>query len=236
MLHSTSEYLQQLQNDKATLVDNLTTMGVTASDDETFTELVPKVLDISSGGDITITDASYLFYNGARLNSLNELLSACKNVTRCQSMFYNCYDLTSLDLSSFDTSNVTDMNNMFNNCTNLTSLDLSNFDTSGVTNMARMFYFCRNLTSLDLSSFDTSNVTNTSYVLYACNLLEKLIINRQDVFKMTNANMLQSTPIEDGTGYVYVPDNMVETYKSATNWSVYADQIKPISELPMEEV
>ena len=37
-----------------------------------------------------------------------------------------------------------------------------------------------------------------------------------------------------GTGYIYVQDNLVEQYKSATNWSTYADQIKPLSELPQE--
>jgi hypothetical protein len=29
---------------------------------------------------------------------------------------------------------------------------------------------------------------------------------------------------------IYVPDESVEAYKGATNWSAYADQIKPISE------
>ena len=29
---------------------------------------------------------------------------------------------------------------------------------------------------------------------------------------------------------IYVPDDSVEAYKSATNWSAYADQIKPLSE------
>ena len=48
---------------------------------------------------------------------------------------------------------------------------------------------------------------------------------------MSNINMLQSTPIANGTGYVYVPDDMVDTYKSATNWSTYASQIKGMSEL-----
>lgn len=43
-----------------------------------------------------------------------------------------------------------------------------------------------------------------------------------------------STPIESGTGYVYVQDELVEQYKVATNWVVYADQIKGLSELPAE--
>ena len=31
--------------------------------------------------------------------------------------------------------------------------------------------------------------------------------------------------------YFYVPDNLVDSYKAATNWSTYAAQIRPISEL-----
>lgn len=35
-------------------------------------------------------------------------------------------------------------------------------------------------------------------------------------------------------GYIYVDESMVDAYKSATNWSVLADQIKPLSEIPQE--
>ena len=38
------------------------------------------------------------------------------------------------------------------------------------------------------------------------------------------------TPIASGTGYIYVPDESVDAYKQATNWSQYASQIKPLSE------
>ena len=44
------EYITSLNTDKQTLVNNLTTKGVSASNEETFTTLVPKVLDIDSGG------------------------------------------------------------------------------------------------------------------------------------------------------------------------------------------
>ena len=33
-------------------------------------------------------------------------------------------------------------------------------------------------------------------------------------------------------GSIYVPDNLVSSYKTANNWSTHANQIKPISELP----
>ena len=47
---TTKDYLDQLTADKALLVQILNSKGVTASDSETFTELVPKVDTISGGG------------------------------------------------------------------------------------------------------------------------------------------------------------------------------------------
>ena len=46
-----SDYLNSLIDDRDTLVANLTTKGITGlTGDETFTELVPEVLNIPSGG------------------------------------------------------------------------------------------------------------------------------------------------------------------------------------------
>ena len=51
---TTADYLTQLQNDREDLVDNLEAKGITGlSGDETFTELVPQVLNIPSGGGST---------------------------------------------------------------------------------------------------------------------------------------------------------------------------------------
>lgn len=58
---TTSDYLEQLQQDKSDLVDNLTTKGITGlTGDETFTELVPEVLNIPSGGSSDIYRATSL--------------------------------------------------------------------------------------------------------------------------------------------------------------------------------
>ena len=194
-----------------------------------------EIESIQSGGsDLVIDDASYLFAYGSRLNSLNELLSVCKGVTNCQSMFERCLTLNSIDMSSFDTSKVTIMYNMFNTCTRLTSLNLSGFDTSQTTNMTQMFSACENLKKLDISSFSSEKLA-ASGQMFARSGIETLIIDNPILFQIKTDNCFNNTPIASGTGFVYVPDAMVETYKSATNWSVYADQIKPISELPAEE-
>lgn len=48
---STADYLNQLEQDREDLVDNLEAKGITGlSGDETFTQLVPEVLNIPSGG------------------------------------------------------------------------------------------------------------------------------------------------------------------------------------------
>lgn len=47
---TTTDYINSLKQDKTNLVNNLVEKGVEATEDETFTSLVPKVLDIQSGG------------------------------------------------------------------------------------------------------------------------------------------------------------------------------------------
>ena len=234
---TTSEYLQQLQTDKQNLVDNLVTKGVSATNDETFTSLVPKVLDIQSGSgeELEINNAGYLFYQGARLNSLSQLLNVCKNINSCYYMFNSCSNLQEVDLSNLDTSFCNTMLGMFGGCSSLENVNLSNINTHLVTTMSAMFANCKSLKKLDISSFTSEKLTNNANMLGNCSNLSTLIINNNQLFKMTNVSMVSNTPIASGTGYVYVPDDMVETYKSATNWSDYSSQIKPISELPAEE-
>lgn len=189
-----------------------------------------KVKIISRNIDVD-GNIDYLFSMTQNITYLDLSEFDTKAATSMQGTFYNCGKLTNINLENFNTSNVTNFNAMFNNCTSLPTLDLSGFDTSKVTDFSWMFFNCARLEEIDLSSFDTSSATTTQEMLWNCPKLVKVIINRNEVFKMTNVNMLQVTPIENGTGYVYVPDNMVEAYKSATNWSTYADQIKPLSEL-----
>ena len=46
---------------------------------------------------------------------------------------------------------------------------------------------------------------------------------------LENANALSGTLIASGEGKIYVDPSMVETYKTATNWSEYANVIEAIS-------
>lgn len=66
-----------------------------------------------------------------------------------------------------------------------------------------------------------------------CSSLETLILRYEGgVVGLPNVNCLTGTPIEAGTGYVYVPAALVDSYKAATNWATYADQIRAIEDYP----
>lgn len=65
---------------------------------------------------------------------------------------------------------------------------------------------------------------------YYCRSIKSVVItNITSVIDM-DADVFANTPIANGTGYIYVPDSLVDSYKVATNWSTYASQIKPLSE------
>ena len=64
-----------------------------------------------------------------------------------------------------------------------------------------------------------------------CTSFEKIVLPNVISVPTLGVSVFYETLIESGTGYIYVPDTLVDSFKSATNWSAYADQIKPISEL-----
>ena len=90
--------------------------------------------------------------------------------------------------------------------------------------------FCFNHSSVQ--KIDTSSLTSIkNYAFYNTKQLDTLILRNSSVCALENVNAFQDTKIAAGTGYIYVPDNLVDSYKTATNWVTFANQIKPISEL-----
>lgn len=81
-----------------------------------------------------------------------------------------------------------------------------------------------------LKELTLPSVTKMTRYALARGGLEKLVLPGTTLCEIAG-DTLQGTPIEKGTGYVYVPDDMVDNYKVAANWSNIANQIKPISEL-----
>lgn len=78
------------------------------------------------------------------------------------------------------------------------------------------------------------NINFEIQVFAQSSALIALVIDSSNLIPLPNVNVLSATPISSGTGYVYVPDDLVDQYKVATNWATYASQIKGLSELPAE--
>lgn len=80
---------------------------------------------------------------------------------------------------------------------------------------------------------DFGAVTNINRTAFTdCTSLETLIIRTPSVCVISDISVsLRGSKIASGTGYIYVPDNLVDSYKAATNWVALANQIKPISAL-----
>lgn len=80
---------------------------------------------------------------------------------------------------------------------------------------------------------DFAAVTNINRTAFTdCRSLETLIIRAPSVCVISDISVaLRGSKIAAGTGYIYVPDNLVDSYKAATNWVALANQIKPISAL-----
>lgn len=137
---TTAEYLNKLVEQKNTLADNLVTKGVTATHDETLDTLVPKILEISSGGggiapvgedgrptgNVVVPEnvsniSQYVFYLAVNAQSVN-FPSSLNNIEK--SAFYKCAGISSL---TFQGSNdITVGGNAFEGCTKLDNINFNN--------------------------------------------------------------------------------------------------------------
>ena len=110
----------------------------------------------------------------------------------------------------------------FNSCYSLERVNLPNC-RSFIDEMCMAYCFA--LQSIDLPKLE--------YLGYAsfegCKNLTSVTIRTPFVCRAIG-DMFVDTPISNGKGYIYVPTDLVDSYKSATNWSIYADQIRPIQE------
>lgn len=94
------------------------------------------------------------------------------------------------------------------------------------------FEGCGKLKKVDVLSF--VNVEgNQGLLFYNCAALEAFIIRRTDAVNVFVPNGgFQGSSIANGTGYIYVPSALVDSYKAASGWSRFADQIRAIEDYP----
>lgn len=138
---------------------------------------------------IKIVNADYLFYEGARIENLNDILKICKNISSAIRMFANLPNVN-LDLSELVLDFCENMAYMFQSA-KITELDISHFNTSSCKDMGYMFQYSK-IKELDLRNFDTSKCSSFSAICGNCDELLKLNLSNLDVSKVQNMMYLVS--------------------------------------------
>lgn len=204
-----SSYLNQLKKDKQDLVDNLTAKGIEGlTGDETFTELVPEVLNVQgldwtaigySGEPKFIEDAYeyakeiydnyipvtdwYQKYEGDEKLIVFPLIDTSE-VTSMRAAFNRSGIMY---IPELNTSNVTNMRYMFGYTGNIQSMVL-NFDTAKVTNMSGMFI--RSYISKAKLNFNTARVTTFKEMFAYCTCLKEVDLSAFTSEKLTDASTM----------------------------------------------
>lgn len=232
---TTAEYLTQLQTDKSTLVTNLIAKGVDATNDETFTSLVPKVANIQGGVDIndyfkpTISAATNTQYT----NGINAIIKKIPDTITltgdsCASMFQYCAAITTIP--SLDTSGVTDMRKMFFNCNSLQTIPI--IDTSKVTTMADMFNNCISLQAIP--AIDTSKVINFTDTFYRCSALTSLpLLNMSSATNLANI-LYNASNIIDIPGFTDLGNGYLTT--TSANYYSYTLNVSTCTKLTEQSI
>lgn len=104
------------------------------------------------------------------------------------------------------------------NCSNLTRLTLSAL-TATYANMMR---------ASGVQTLDLTAVTTIATDTFKGSPVTAVILRGSDIPTLTGS----PGGNYGTTGYIYVPRALVDSYKAATNWSTYADQIRAIEDYP----
>ena len=90
------------------------------------------------------------------------------------------------------------------------------------------FYGCSALTAADFPM--VTSIGGRAF--YGCSHLTNLILRSSTMCNLPSTNAFTNTPIASGTGYIYVPRALVDSYKAASNWSTFANQFRAIEDYP----
>lgn len=93
----------------------------------------------------------------------------------------------------------------------------------------QVFYGCTKLEHADCGML--GNLPAQTF--NACSALTELILRKSSsICTLSNVNAINNTPIGKGTGYVYVPSALVDSYKENATWSTFAEQFRAIEDYP----
>lgn len=177
---------------------------------------------------------SKCFISCSNLQSVN-----LPNVTRVDSSaFSSCNNLTTVSIPKL----LTIEPNAFEYCNKLTSAKYPKVTSIGT----YAFYDCDGLTEINFPKLTSSIGT---YAFYSCNALEKVVLGgtlssignytfrnctnlktiyitkTSSIISLGGSSVFSGSGVSNGKALIYVPNNLVNSYKAASYWSTYANCI-----------
>lgn len=193
--------------DMATAIENIASFKFDSVIDRTITEFTSNVTEV---GD-------YTFYYWNKLK--NAELRFASNIG--EKAFYNCTSLETIDLPLAKIIET----RAFQYCYSLKSVKFPL--VTGIGEAA--FYYCTSLVTVDLPIMKKFNVAT----FFGCSALTSLVL-RGNFCTLAALNALDGTQISNKKGYIYVPSALVDSYKSATNWSELANQFRALEDYTVD--
>lgn len=174
---------------------------------------------------ISVTLPSVTQLDGYAFEGCSHLTSVTlPSVTKLANYVFNgCTNLTSVDFpSATETGLYT-----FQNCTNLTSV---NFPLATSINHGA-FYNCESLVKADFPH--VTSIGNSAF--QGASSLRALILRHQYMVQPPSSpTMLKNTPIADGTGYIYVPANLMNSYRGDPSWANHSNQFRALEDYTVD--
>lgn len=116
----------------------------------------------------------------------------------------------------------------FGSCDNLATVVLP----ESLTTIKGYAFYWSDIKYIDIPSKVSSIET---YTFNYCKELKAVILRRtSSICSLQNVKAFTNSLIEDGTGYIYVPSALLNSYKTATNWSTFANQFRALEDYTVD--
>ena len=150
--------------------------------------------------------------------TIDEMAAAIDSIISIEKCSFESFLDRSITIMDYDNIAVIE-NYAFAYCTNLKYVNIP----ACTSIKGSAFSNCTSLTTVNLPI--CTSIASTAFEY--CRSLTSITLSGSNVCTL-GSSAFYNTPIALGNGYIYVPANLVDTYKIAPYWSEYANQIVAI--------